>query len=322
MPRSALPKRHSLLLKVIVAGTALAPIAFGAAPAAALSFDFTTIPGDTLSSDQSAAFATAASAWSSYLSDPITVDLQIGFANLGTGILGSTSPSFVTAGATVAKTLLAADATSANDQTAVASLPNYGANDGLLMTSAEARAIGFVTNTAIDGSIEFSSNFAFSTARDANGGIAAGTYDLIGIAEHEIGHALGFISSLDAEDGPYPSLLDEFRFSAPGARSATDGATAYFSIDDGATPIAAFSQGGSGNYQASHWLEGTLSGDGTALMNPALAAGAVQNIQPLDLTALDVIGYDLTSVPEPASAAILAIGLAALRFARKRRLTA
>ncbi len=41
--------------------------------AGAVSFNFTTIGGDTLTGAQSAAFATAAAAWSAALTDPVQV---------------------------------------------------------------------------------------------------------------------------------------------------------------------------------------------------------------------------------------------------------
>lgn len=284
-----------------------------ARPAAALTFDFTTIAGDTLTADEAAAFTTAANAWSAAVTDPFTVTLQIGFRSLGASTLGASSPSLVSFNANVVKAALAADETSSRDAAAVASLPAYGASASLLLTTAEARALGFRT-TGSDGSIEFSSDFPFSTARSAQGTVAAGTYDLVGIAEHEIGHMLGFVSGLTIGPG-YSTLLDQFRFLSPGVRNTATVAGAYFSLDGGATSLAQFSPGPNDSYQASHWLEGT-----GGLMDPALPAGTVQNITPLDLTAFDVIGYDLaTAVDEPAGGAVLAAGLLGLAVLRRRR---
>ena len=290
--------------------TGLASLGLFAQPAAALTFSFSTIQGDTLSSDQASAFQTAANAWSTVLSDPITVSFQIGFRSLGNNILGGSTPALLAVNANLVKTRLAADATSANDAIAVASLPTYGANATLALTNAQAAAIGIAAATN-DGTIEFSSNYTFSTSRTAQGTIAPGTYDLIGIAEHEIGHALGFLSGLDNPGTP-ATILDQFRYLATGVRDTTLVAGAYFSLNGGTTSIAGFSPGPNDTYQASHWLLGT-----GALLDPAVAAGVVQNIAALDLLGLDVIGYDLvTPVGEPASLLMLAMGLlgvAALR---------
>jgi hypothetical protein len=293
--------------RVFIVGAGL--FAASVAPASALTFSFSQIAGTTLTSDETAAFQTAANAWASVFTDKVTVNVQIGFTALGTNILGGTAATFVTASGTAVKSLLTADRKDGTDIAAVSSLTGQPLPSTVAMTSAEARALGFTTaGVTSDGSIEFSTAYTYSTSRDANGNVAAGTYDLVGIAEHEIGHLLGFDSSIDGGTSGISTLLDAFRFSSPGTRSITTGA-AYFSLTDGATSIASFSDGTT--YQASHWLQGT-----GGLMDPALALGSTENITGLDITALDAIGWD---VPEPASITVFALGLAGLRAIRRRR---
>ena len=87
----------------------------------------------------------------------------------------------------------------------------------------------------------------------------------------------------------------------------------------GMTDIADFSVGGAGNYQASHWLSGTTSDGALALMNPSIAPEQVENITALDVRAADVIGYNVSAVPEPATWAMMIVGCGAVGFSMRRR---
>ncbi|MCW3475904.1 NF038122 family metalloprotease [Limobrevibacterium gyesilva] len=298
-----------LPLLALVAVTALPQ------PSQALVINFTQIAGDTLLPAQLTAFGTAAQAWENVLTDPVTVNISIGFRDLGTVpggiILGGATPTEVYASYSAFRTLMALDATSAADATAVANLPASVPGDTIHLTSANARALGFTTPTvAIDATIEFTSNAAitYQYSRNPDGGVNPGAFDFLGVAGHEIGHALGFISNAGAfvED----TTLDLFRFQGT-TRSLATG-PAFFSIDGGVTDLAPFSDGIT--YQTSHWADGT-----PALMAPALSPGNVQPITPLDLKAMDVIGWDIAAVPEPASFAVLAFGLGILAFIRRPR---
>ncbi len=308
-----------LVGSLTVAALALASLS---RPAAALSFNFVTIAGDILTPEQSAAFATAGRAWSSLFSDPVSVTVNIGFTNLAPGILGETSPAYITAPAAQVVSLLTADAKSALDRVAVTSFVARPPSGTVALTRAEALALGLPSSGSA-GVIEFSTRYTFATSRSATGTIASNAFDLIGVAEHEIAHLLGFDSSIDGgAPGNTVTLLDEFRFNAAGIRTAAPG-PAYFSVDDGTSAVldplgapANFAPGGSGQYQASHWAPGV---DG--IMVPAYSPGQVINATPLDITALDILGYDTvaaTAVPEPQAAALLAIGLLTLTLLRRR----
>ena len=241
----------------LVAALAAVLLLPAAAPARALTFSFSTVANDTLTAAQQGSFTAAANAWSAVLTDPFVVTLQIGFRSLGGNILGQTAPQLQTGAASYIKGLLAADAKDASDAAAIASLPASPAGN-LIVSKAQLKALGAAA-TGIDGTIEFSSDYSFTTQRDAQGGIAAGTYDLVGIAEHEIAHLLGFDSGLDLVS-PAATLLDEFRYASAGTRSFAVGSPAYFSIDGGATRLASFADG-TANNQASHW-SGTSRADG------------------------------------------------------------
>ncbi len=316
-----------------------------------------------------AGFAAGGAMWSALFDDNVTVNLNIGFNALGPGILASagSTQAFYSYGSV--RNALIADATSLFDQTATANLqagslsllinrtsnnPNgagsatpYLDNDGdannttIRLSNANAKALGLLGahNVAIDANITFSSAFAWDF--DPSNGITAGTYDFVGIAAHEIGHALGFISGVDILDinsppvnGPFfdnqftfVSALDLYRYSAlsdaSGALDWTaDTRTKYFSIDGGTTSLATFSTGvnfGDGR-QASHWKDNL----GLGILDPTAAQGELLAVTANDVLAFDVIGWDLNIVSPPAvpdassSLLLIGLGLGSLLTVRRR----
>jgi hypothetical protein len=191
-------------------------------------------------------------------------------------------------------------------------------NSALAVTRANAKALGITTDVngapilqgAIDGSVTFSNSFSF----DFNpvDGIDPAAYDFLGIAIHEIGHALGFYSGVDIYDahtGPNGTLtgsvenlveatmLDLFRYSAPGTLDwSTSAAPKYFSLDGGQTALfgdAYFALGqynGDGN-QASHWLDSPVGQPQLGILDPTSSLGQMQAVTGLDLAAFDAIGW-------------------------------
>lgn len=309
-------------------------------------------------------FTKAAAFWSSVLTNDVTIKLDVGYASLGAGILGSTGSTRVSVYTSGAEYLLNANKSSALDNIAVANMPTLDANgalsvitsgyknavtkagvntatrvldnDGsannfvLSITQANAKALGFTgLGTGADASITFSSNFAFDF--DPTDGIGAGKYDFLGIAIHEIGHALGFVSGVDTYDayggpnGPSKasnlnlnnyainSVLDLFRYSsdpnnlAPGGPYLdwSVGGNPYFSLDRGNSVFTLngeagyFSTGaynGNGN-QASHWKDNTYAG-GANCSNPVTAPVGILDptagrCESMTVTALDLAAFDV-----------------------------
>lgn len=210
----------------------------------------------------------------------------------------------------------------------------------LRLSSANARALGMalLTNPSpgcaanCDARIDINSLYQSQYDYDPSDGISPGSYDFVGIVAHEIGHALGFFSGvdyLDAAGSPrtagqfaYVNTLDLFRYSSLSAAShvidfTADNRSKYFSLDGGATMGPAFSTGefyGDGA-QASHWKDG---GD-IGLMQPYVLPGVALHLTSADLQAMDAIGWTVSAVPEPASAALFALGLCGIAGLRGRR---
>jgi hypothetical protein len=314
--------------------------------AGALTFALHNIGGVTPGSQAEAGFQRAAALWQSFLGDPVTVRLDVGFSSLGPGILGSTGSTSHVVSYSAVRAALTADKSSSDDAAAVASLSpgsslafftNNSAgtrifdNDGsanntfLSVNTADLKALGITTDAngqptdtgAADGSITFSSNFTWDF--DPSDGITPGAIDFVGVAVHEIGHALGFVSGVDVNDfntgagpggqvnlNPFAvySVLDLFRYSANGVRDLSFGGSTYFSLNGGATNLALFSTGafqGDGR-QASHWKDNL----GIGIMDPtSVPAGQANVITSRDIQALDVIGWNLSGLsPAPGSISI------------------
>jgi hypothetical protein len=344
---------------MLMAGAAIALATIAASPADALTFNLIDTGGAAIGSQVRSGFETAARFWSSVLTNDTTVTLDIGFRQLGAGLLGSTTSNRTTVSMAQGYNALAASSTSTLDVLAVAGLQSLSAsgilpgntaviattnafdasgtiyvdganridNDGgfnnstLAMTSANAKALGLTTDLygapitdGIDGSIIFSSRQAFDF--DPADGVDPAGFDFIGIAIHEIGHALGFVSGVDAYDeatgasGPAPGLLenfavattlDLFRYSAPGTLDwSTSDAAKYFSLDGGDTALFGdgyFSLGAynGDTHQASHWLESPVGTPQLGILDPTSARGQIQAVTGLDLAAFDAIGWNLAT---------------------------
>lgn len=202
-------------------------------------------------------------------------------------------------------------------------------NTSIRLTRANAKALGLLPadDPANDASITFSSDFNWDF--DPSDGTRANHFAFVLVAAHELGHMLGFTSGVDVLDGnsppvagpfsdtvfAYVSSKDVFRYSGGSvARGAgvtdwtADGRDKYFSLDGGTTDLGGFSTGrnfGDGQ-QASHWKDNR----GLGLMDPTVAPGATPSISELDVRLLDVIGWDLTQVPQPGVEADLELSVA------------
>jgi len=319
-----------------------AVIGWGAPQARAMIINVTPDAGLAANSAAVAAFDRAAIAWSSLFSNNITINIAGGLSNAFTSpnIIGNTSAVKFQAGYDFFRSKILASAAADPNDGVVAYIPDlahfnttlpsgFTFSGNFIATKANFKALGYMdlinldqVYGANDATITFNSNFSFDY--DNSNGVDAGKIDFQTVAEHEVGHALGFLSAVDTVDGMKNAgttgsisiqPLDLFRFqdNVAGKDPATTteftndpryldtGGSAIF---DDLTNERAMSTGryfGDG-LEASHWKDDAITGHLLGVMDPSLNTGVMESITATDIRALDLIGY--TVVPEPTSVAI------------------
>ena len=282
------------------------------------------------------------------------ITVNIDFHNMTSGLGASLIPIYTTSYASY-KSQLTANATSANDKTALASLPASVPGGGIDIKPALAQALGY---NAPGMTLTLANTSGFCAGSNLDGCVGLNLslinstpYSLLATVEHEIDEVLGLGSSLSGNGtilNGYMSPEDLFRYSAPGVRSfaVNNGITssncagaplAYLSINKGVTNLDTFNncKNGAdyGDWSTSAPAQ-VQSAYGTPGATPSLTVSSAE------VTALDVIGYTLTpqaqtllasqikaqtllvsksqAVPESASVVLFGAGFAGLFMARRR----
>ena len=333
-----------------------------ATSAQAVNFVFTDVSKNgPMTAEQLGAFQAAANFWSSKLTDNVTVYINIAFDALDPFVLGGTSATFTQNSYSSIRSQLVADATSSLDASAVANLQTGPAlsfyatqgdltsrfdNDGsanntrLGLTTANAKAMGYAIDTDAanpDANITFATGYAGDFVYTRAGGVPSNKIDFITVAEHEIGHALGFVSGVDDIDfcaGPanrcgfgndpnafegdwWYEPLDLFRYSAAGKMDVRVGGKPYFSVDGGQSSIEAFS---TGTFNGDGWQASHFGPDALNLMRAFVRDGEFYDATDRDLAAFDAIGWDVAAtVPEPETYALMLAGLGVVGWTARRR---
>lgn len=254
------------------------------------------------------AFNDALALYQSAFADPININLQVGWGevggqSVGFGFVGESltyqSGSFPYA---QVRSALIGDAKTKADAMAVGTLSVTDPTGGkpFLMANADAKALGLLVGnaTGIDGAVGFSSTVAYTF--DPEQRSAAGKYDFIGLAEHEVSEVMGRYGM--PQNGVY-TPLDLFRYSSPSVLDLVPQNGAYFSIDGGQTAINFFNGPGGGDL--GDWVG--LTPDS---YNAFVPTGTELRVSPGDITAMDAIGYD--AVPEPRTLGLSGLACALL----------
>ena len=318
--------------------TSVSPIALALQPSAGLRI---ILHGTTqLDQNQQAknAFIVAANRWEAVIATPITVVLDVDFGPTFFGqpypdedILGQTGTASAVGPFPDLRQRLINHASNSSESQLYNALPasTVPVEGSTSLSSARvakpnARALGIVPDITdpdslmfgeADAGIGFNSAFPFDFNPDD--GISSGLTDFDSVATHEIGHALGFVSSSGASNPSAVTVWDLFRF-RPGAATLATFATAprvmsiggdqvFFSnqLSTFATLELGLSTGGPNaainpgdGRQSSHWRDDDLLLDQyIGIMDPTLDDGLRRTLSENDLTALDLFGYSIGGPP-------------------------
>ncbi|MDR3529599.1 MAG: NF038122 family metalloprotease [Rhodopila sp.] len=239
-----------------------------------------------------AALAYVAGVLDALITNPITVNIKVGWNEIGGvtlgagdvaegGPLGGTGMSYANLVAA-----LTANASNPADRQELASLPATAPPQiaSYYIAPAQEKAWGLLSPTSSQPDGEIGFNAAYNYSFDPNNQSAPGLFGFIGIAEHEITHALGRIYG----DGPL-ELVD---YAAPGV-FATPNTGGYFSIDGGKTNLGQFDATPNGD--TADWAPPSNGDSFEYLAYPGLDGV----LTPVDKTLLGVLGFNENPAPSP-----------------------
>jgi hypothetical protein len=196
-----------------------------------------------------AAFNSLVSVYETTFTTNVTVNVNVRFGNVGLG--ESNTEYYVESYSSWRAAMMANASANPGNTYAAAAAASLPANDpigngNVFISTADARALGFIANAPVDTMITLSNAVTY----EYTGKATPNTFDFMDAATHELDEGLCIGSALTglANNAPVPSSLfepeDYFRYSAPGTRDITTNPSAvvYFSYDGGSTNVAQFNQ--------------------------------------------------------------------------------
>lgn len=257
-----------------------------------------TITSDPQAATIESTIRAAIAVYQSDFSDPITISITFQEVNGG---LGESSWSYNTYTYSAFRAALVTAATTADDSTALASLPVQtgnpaNGNQNIGVRTAEAWALGLNSGTTGENAGTISLYTGIMNLSDAQ--TDPSKYSLFSVVCHEIDEVLATGSALDqvfnggntATGSIFPE--DLFRYDPSGNRSYTTNisATSYFSLD-GTNDLAQFNQVSSGDF--GDWYS-YYGGEVPQVQDAYATPGASPNLG-VELRVLDVLGYHLVT---------------------------
>lgn len=264
-----------------------------------------------------AAWISAASVFSANFTDNIHINITVDAVS-GTGVFGQSSTFLNSTSYANLRSLVVADATSADDHTAIGAGGSMVAADPISGTHtwwvsrAQAKAIGLIPDDLNnDGTTTFGAGNPFTFS----GSILSGTYDFKGVAAHEISEVMGRLGlsggTIGSSVNSY-SLIDNFSYTGLGVKGVGGGAGNFFSVDNGSNLLKLYNNSVANGLDSRDWAPGSNDA-----FNQFSGSGVVNPVSPVDLRLMDVLGYNL--IPEPSSGSLVLAGLAIFAFVRKSR---
>jgi len=249
----------------------------------------------------------AISIYESLFRDPLTIEIRFRYATtapngtpLPQGAVSQSITAIYMAPWNLYISELSADATTSNDNLAIASLPGSALSTNIVAASANARVVGgdappvmFANGTVgpggpYDGIVTLNSSIPFQFTRPVD----ASNFDAQRVVEHEMDEVMGLGSRL-GRPGNDLHPQDLFSWSSPGNRNISTSGTRYFSINGGATNIVNFNQNPDGDL--GDWFSEQCPQTHPYVQNAFACAGQYSDISATSPEGinLDVIGYDL-----------------------------
>ncbi len=260
--------------------------------------------------DMKAACAYAAKQFTDRYNDPINVNIMV-TSSPGTNDFGSSSTFFDTvANYTALQNAFAADSKTADDATTVGAGGTLRAGADPITTAhiynvtrAQAKALRLRTDDMQnDGTFNFGGGNKWTY--DPNNRNVAGSFDFIGVALHEYSEIMGRNSIMaDPSFGtgtPNYCAFDLFDYTGAGARGLNSGPGRFFSFDNGTSLLIAFNDAvANKGSDLQDW-----AGPAPDAFNAAGPDGEQDDLTPVDLQVMDVLGYDRTATASGSAANI------------------
>ena len=251
----------------------------------------------SLQSSFETAVSFAASYFDSLITTPYDITINVGWGEITQGSATPLSNGGAEGGPDDLYQYSYQDVVSAlqSHENSIATLSAYSSlpptdptsGSGVLLSILEADALGLTTygaGTTGSGSVGFAADGSYNF--DTTNRAVSGKADFVGIAEHEIAHALDRISPL--AEGSGWGLLDLFRYVSAGAL-ATDGAqTSYFSVDGGVTALKNF---GTTANDPSDWSNSGPNAPEADSFNAFYSLGVVDPVTTIDEEVMNILGF-------------------------------